>query len=69
MPAPAPSLYERRRPLTDKERAGVPWLRHLSADEFDRVVPELRITDAAPGELICRMGRPATRWPASSMAC
>lgn len=58
----SPSLHARRRLLTDDELAGVPWLRHLSAHEFDRAAPELRISDAEPGELVCRMGRTATYW-------
>lgn len=56
------TLHQRRRPLTADELSGVPWLRHLKADEMDRVVAEMRIGDAAPGEVICRMGRPATYW-------
>lgn len=58
----APSLHDRRRPLADEEADAVPWLQHLSADELDRVLTELRITEATPGDLICRMGRPATYW-------
>ena len=40
----------------------MPWLRPLTADERDRVAPQLRIGDAEPGELICRRGRTATYW-------
>ncbi|MBK6869086.1 MAG: Crp/Fnr family transcriptional regulator [Burkholderiales bacterium] len=58
----APSLHDRRRPLTDEELAGVPWLRHLSAAERDRVQYELRVGEAAPGDVICRIGRSATYW-------
>ena len=58
----ARSLHDRRRSLTDEELAGVPWLHSLTADERERVSPQLRIGAAAPGELICRMGRPATYW-------
>lgn len=61
MPAAA-TLHDRRRPLADDEADAVPWLQHLSGDEVDRVLPELRITEAAPGDVICRMGRPATYW-------
>ena len=57
-----PTLHDRRRPLTEEEREGIPWLHHLSAAEVDRVAPELRITDAAPGDMVCRVGRPATYW-------
>lgn len=61
MPAAA-TLHDRRRPLAGDEADAVPWLQHLSADEADRVLPELRITEASPGDVICRMGRPATYW-------
>ena len=56
------SLHDRRRPLSGDEADSVPWLCHLSAAEVDRVLPELRVTDAAAGEAVCRMGRPATYW-------
>lgn len=58
----APSLHERRRLLTEEELAGVPWLPHLGAAERERVQPELRIGEAEPGDLICRMGASATYW-------
>lgn len=58
----SPSLYERRRPLTPDELASVPWLALLSAREASRVRQELRVSEAAPGDLLCRMGRPATYW-------
>ena len=56
------SLHERRRLLTDSELQSVPWLAHLLSDERDRIVPELRVSEAAPGDLVCRIGRPATYW-------
>ena len=57
-----PSLHQRRRRPTEEELLGVPWLAHMSATDRERAVYELRITDAAPGDVICRMGRPATYW-------
>ncbi len=57
-----PTLHERRRPLTAEELAGVPWLVHLTAGEREHAIAEMRIADAAPGDLICRIGRPATYW-------
>ncbi len=59
---PARSLHERRRLLTDEELAGVPWLRHLNDAERARVQAELRVSEAAPGDTVCRFGRPATYW-------
>ncbi|MDO5290724.1 MAG: Crp/Fnr family transcriptional regulator [Pseudomonadota bacterium] len=62
MPAAALSLHERRRLLTDAELQDVPWLARLSPKESERVRAELRISQAAPGEYICRVGAPATYW-------
>ncbi len=56
------TLQERSRPLTEDELADVPWLAHLGPAELDRVVSEMRITEANPGDVICRMGRAATYW-------
>lgn len=57
-----PPLHERRRLLTSEELAGVPWLPRLSSREAARVRAEMRISEAEPGELICRIGKPATYW-------
>ncbi|WP_028601952.1 Crp/Fnr family transcriptional regulator [Ottowia thiooxydans] len=57
-----PTLHDRRRPLTPKELAGVPWLSHLRAEETERVIAELRVSEALTGELVFRMGRPSTYW-------
>lgn len=57
-----PNLHDRRRMLTSEELATVPWLPHLKPEEAERVASELRITEAQPGELIFRIGRPATYW-------
>ena len=57
-----PSLHQRRRPLTEAELSGIPWLHRLTSDEHTYAVAELRITEALPGDLVCRMGRPVTYW-------
>jgi CRP-like cAMP-binding protein len=62
MPLAAPSLHQRRRPLEADELASVPWLQHLTDAEHERAAPELRISEAAPGDVVCRFGRPATYW-------
>ena len=62
MPQHAATLHQRRRPLAPDELAGVPWLAHLSTLEQDRVAAELRVSDAAPGDMVCRVGRPVTYW-------
>ena len=56
------SLHQRRRPLTEPELDAIPWLRLLGPDERERAVDDLRISEAQPGEFVCRMGRPATYW-------
>eukprot|EP01041_Mallomonas_annulata_P018259 gene18259-37107_t len=59
---PDASLHQRRRPLTEGELAAIPWLQVLLPDERQRAVDDLRIAEAAPGEYLCRMGRPVTYW-------
>lgn len=56
------TLHERRRPLTEAELAGIPWMAVLRPLEQDRAATELRVSQAAPGELICRVGHPVTYW-------
>ena len=62
-PSPGLSrLRDRARLLTDAELAGVPWLGLLSPDDRDHALRDMRVATAAPGDLICRIGRPATFW-------
>jgi CRP/FNR family transcriptional regulator, cyclic AMP receptor protein len=63
--SPPPSLSrlrDRARLLTDAELAGVPWLGLLSPDDREHALRDMRVATAAPGDLICRIGRPATFW-------
>jgi CRP/FNR family cyclic AMP-dependent transcriptional regulator len=55
-------LHQRRRPLTEPELNAIPWMHLLAHDERQRAVDDLRITDASPGDYVCRMGRPVTYW-------
>ncbi len=57
-----PTLFQRRRTLTEGELDNIPWLQLLLPQERERAVDDLRITEATPGEFICRMGRPVTYW-------
>jgi CRP/FNR family cyclic AMP-dependent transcriptional regulator len=57
-----PSLHQRRRAPTDAELAGIPWLSLLSAEERAIAVADLQLSEARPGDLICRIGRPVTYW-------
>ena len=56
------SLFLRRRPLTEAELDTIPWLPLLAPAERERAVGDLKITDASPGEYLCRTGRPVTYW-------
>jgi CRP/FNR family cyclic AMP-dependent transcriptional regulator len=57
-----PTLHQRRRPLSDQELDGIPWLGLLLQAERERAVAELVVSQAVPGDHICRMGRPVTYW-------
>ena len=59
---PVSALQQRARSLTDDERHGIPWLAQLSAAEQERAVADMVVTQALPGEHICRIGRPVTYW-------
>ena len=56
------TLYQRRRPPTAAELASVPWLGHLTASERAEVQDAITVSDALPGDHICRVGRAATYW-------
>jgi CRP/FNR family cyclic AMP-dependent transcriptional regulator len=63
MPHPVESsLHQRRRPLTQPELDTIPSYALLMPEERQRAEGDLKITDAAPGDYICRMGRPVTYW-------
>jgi len=55
-------LHQRRRAPTLVELAGIPWLALLSPDERSIAVADLKIGEALPGDLVCRIGRPVTYW-------
>ena len=56
------SLHQRRRPLTEAELEAIPWIHLLNSDERTRAAQDLKVADAAPGETLCRTGRPVTYW-------
>ena len=62
LPAPSRPLRHRIRKATEDELARVPWLRVLDAEQRARVAADIQVADAAPGEYLCRIGRPATLW-------
>ena len=56
------TLHQRRREPTAAELAGVPWLKVLKPDEYDRAAGHIKVGDALPGDYVCRVGRPVTYW-------
>ena len=56
------TLHQRRRAPTPAELAGIPWLALLTPQEHAIAVAELKIGEAQPGDLVCRVGRPVTYW-------
>ncbi|WP_066705779.1 Crp/Fnr family transcriptional regulator [Curvibacter delicatus] len=57
-----PTLHQRRRAPTPVELAGIPWLALLTPAEREIAVADLKIGEAQPGDLVCRIGRPVTYW-------
>jgi len=56
------TLHQRRRAPTSGELQGIPWLPMLQPEEYARAVAQLRVSDAAPGDYVCRVGKPVTYW-------
>ena len=57
-----PKLRERARSPTERELADIPWLSLLSQPHRQDCVGHLVVSNAEPGERICRVGRSATFW-------
>jgi CRP-like cAMP-binding protein len=57
-----PSLHHRRRPARNDELEAIPWLAVLDERQRERVALEIRVTDALPGDFVCRTARPVTYW-------
>jgi hypothetical protein len=55
-------LRERARAPSEAELAGIPWLAVLEPEDRQRARASIMLASAAPGEQICRVGRPATYW-------
>jgi CRP-like cAMP-binding protein len=60
--SPAVSLRHRVRVASPDELARVPWWALLDAAERARVAADIQVATAEPGELMCRIGKPATLW-------
>jgi CRP/FNR family cyclic AMP-dependent transcriptional regulator len=50
------------RAATHADWAAVPWLARIEPEHAGRVTAELRVIDLQPGEVLCRVGRPAKWW-------
>jgi CRP-like cAMP-binding protein len=55
-------LRQRARPASERELQEVPWLWNLEPHERERAAGEIIVTQAMPGDYICRVGRPVTYW-------
>jgi CRP/FNR family cyclic AMP-dependent transcriptional regulator len=60
--AKEPSVYQRRRAPSAHELAQIPWLNLLTQQERQHIEAQLVVSDPAPGDYVCRMGRQATFW-------
>ncbi|WP_310609557.1 Crp/Fnr family transcriptional regulator [Limnohabitans sp.] len=60
--AQAPSVFQRRRSLTEQELKLIPWFSLLKENERNRIESQLVVSDPMPGDYVCRMGRQATYW-------
>ncbi len=59
---PASHFLKHQRPAAPQELATIPWLAQLAPEWRTRVVEQLRVTQAAQGEYICRVGKPVSHW-------
>ncbi len=50
------------RAATADELQGVPWLSRIEPAHASRVTADLRVIELQPGEVLCRVGRPAVWW-------
>ena len=61
-PSATAPLLDRARAPDAFERADIPWLHGLEANEKERALADLKVVKVEPGELLCRVGRPVTYW-------
>ena len=59
---PAGALKDRTRPALPHELADIPWLALLEPAHRERAGKAIVVAMAESGELVCRIGRPATYW-------
>jgi CRP/FNR family transcriptional regulator, cyclic AMP receptor protein len=62
MPLSTTPLRQRARSAHAHELDRIAWVRLLDAHERARVADDMQVAQAEPGEVLCRIGRPATLW-------
>lgn len=62
LPPQATALLQRARAAHAHELGSIHWLAVLADNERSKVIADLRVVQVAPGELLCRMGRPPAFW-------
>jgi CRP/FNR family transcriptional regulator, cyclic AMP receptor protein len=60
--SPPVPLRVRARVPEAAELAGITWLAALQGEERARALADLQVVAVNPGELLCRVGKPATFW-------
>ena len=58
----ARQLHQRARAPTPRELDDIPWLHALDPQERAVAAADVKVVQVATGELLCRVGRPATYW-------
>ena len=61
-PRSGATLRATARPPSKDELSEIPWLNGLTESERQRAIDALVVNEVQVGELICRIGRPATYW-------
>ena len=56
------TLHQRRRDVTAAELDDIPWVAVLEPAQRESVIGHIKVTDAMPGDYVCRIGRPVTYW-------
>ncbi|MFZ2652757.1 MAG: Crp/Fnr family transcriptional regulator [Burkholderiaceae bacterium] len=56
------ALRLRARPATPNELAAIHWLRCVDAHDAARIAALIQVVNAETGELVCKIGKPATFW-------
>ena len=62
MTPPINPLRQRARAADAAELANIPWLALLSAEDRAEASAALQVTNAEPGDQVCRTGAPSTYW-------